>query len=109
MRVRSGGGLGSLLFSFVSDPKWVLRTPIVSVVLLEWANVQQLVQMWVLDHSAKGQSLGAWLSVQTALWLWLNFYRVITPDAKWAIRGTQLGITLNMAVCLSVLYWRYLA
>jgi hypothetical protein len=86
----------------------VLRTPILSVVLLEAANVQQLVQMWVLDHSAKGQSLTAWLSVQAALWLWLNFYRVITPDAFWAIWGTRLGIGLNMAVCLSVVYWRYL-
>lgn len=106
MRTPSAGGAIPRLFSFVSDPTWVLRTPILSVILLEAANAQQLVQMWVLDHSAKGQSLTAWLSVQAALWLWLNFYRVITPDAFWAIRGTRLGIALNMAVVLSVIYWR---
>jgi hypothetical protein len=90
----------------LGDPVWVARTPIISVCLLEAANVQQLFQMWAVDHSAKGQSLTAWLSVQVALWLWLNFYRVLTPHAVWAIRGTQLGIALNMVVCLSVLYWR---
>lgn len=84
-----------------------MRTPIVSVILLEAANFQQLWQMWVIDHSAEGQSVTAWLSVQVALWLWLNFYRVITPEARWAIWGTRLGITLNMLVVLSVLYWRY--
>lgn len=97
------GALNQLL----SDQKWVLRTPIASVILLEAANLQQLYQMWVVDHSAEGQSVTAWLSVQVALWLWLNFYRVITPQARWAIRGTQLGLALNMSVILTVLYWRY--
>ena len=92
--------------NILSDPKWVLRTPIISVLLLELGNLQQLWQMWVVDHSAKGQSITAWLSVQAALWLWLNFYRVITPDAVWAIWGTRVGIALNMSVVLSVLYWR---
>lgn len=90
----------------IDNPILVLRTPIISVALLEAANLQQLVQMWVVDHSAKGQSLTAWLSVQAALWLWLNFYRVLTPEAFWAIWGTRVGITLNMCVVLSVLYWR---
>lgn len=93
---------------FLTNKVWVLRTPILSVLLLELANIQQLWQMWVVDWSADGQSLTGWLCVQVALWLWLNFYYVITPDAKWAIRGTTLGIVLNMAVCLSVVYWRYL-
>lgn len=97
------------MLHLLNDPKWVLRTPIISVLLLEAANVQQLWQMWVVDWSADGQSLTAWLSVQAALWLWLNFYRVITPEARWAIWGTRLGIALNNAVCLSVFYWRYLA
>jgi hypothetical protein len=91
----------------LTDRKWVLRTPIITTFLLEIANVQQLWQMWVIDHSADGQSLTGWLSVQAALWLWLNFYRVITPEARFAIWGTRVGIALNMTVCLSVLYWRY--
>lgn len=97
----------AVLNQWLTDPKWVLRTPIASVILLEAANLQQLWQMWVVDRSAEGQSVTAWLSVQAALWLWLNFYRVITPQAKWAIRGTQLGLTLNMSVILTVLYWRF--
>ena len=96
------------MLTLLNDPVWVKRTPIISVMLLEGANIQQLFQMWVIDHSAEGQSLTAWVSVQVALWLWYNFYRVLVPDAVWAIRGTLLGITLNMLVCLSVVYWRFL-
>lgn len=92
--------------AFHSDPVWVARTPILTTILLEAANVQQMWQMWVVDHSARGQSLLGWLSVQAALWLWLNFYRVMTPGAVWAFRCQALGIGLNMAVVLSVIYWR---
>lgn len=88
------------------DPKWVARTPIASVALLEMANVQQLWRMWT-EWSSAGQSLWGWLFVNIALWLWLNFYRVLTPDAKWAIRGTMLGIALNAAVLVSVALLRY--
>ena len=90
-----------------SDPVWVARSPLVTTVLLEAANVQQMWQMWqmwVVDHSASGQSRTAWLSVQAALWL--NFYRVMTPGAVWAIRCQAFGIALNMAVVLAVFYWR---
>lgn len=103
----TGGGYHvPRLLSYVSDPVWVARSPIIAQTLLEAANVQQLIQMWVVDHSAQGQSVTAWASVQVALWLWLNFYRVLTPQAKWAIWGAEVGIALNMAVILSVIYWR---
>jgi len=87
------------------DPKWVGRTPIASVLLLEAANLQQLHRMWT-EWTAAGQSLFGWLCVQIALWLWLNFYLVLTPGEKWAIRGTQLGIVLNGAVILTVVFFR---
>jgi hypothetical protein len=91
--------------NFLRDRAWVLRTPIISVLLLEAANVQQLVHMWS-EWTAAGQSLWGWACVHAALWLWLNFYIVITPDAKWAIRGTIMGIFLNGAVILTVLFFR---
>lgn len=89
-----------------AEHKWVLRTPVLTTLLLESANVQQLWRMWT-EHTAAGQSLTAWVCVNIALLLWLNFYLVITPEAKWAIRGTAFGVCLNAAVILSVFYWRY--
>jgi len=89
-----------------NDPVWVARTPIISVALLEFANVQQLWRMWT-EHSALGQSVGAWITVNIALWLWVHFYRVMTPGAKWAIRGTMLGIGMNTMVILTVLWFRW--
>ena len=106
MSTFQAGGFVSRLFSSLSDPVWVARSPIIAQTLLEAANVQQLVQMWLIDHSADGQSVTAWASVQAALWIWYNFYRVLTPQAHWAIWGARVGIGLNMAVILSVLYWR---
>lgn len=85
----------------------VERTPIVTTMLLEAANVQQLQRMWT-ERTAAGQSLTAWLSVSAALLLWLNFYRVVTPQAKWAIRGTAVGVAMNALVILTVIYFRYL-
>lgn len=78
-----------------------------TTLLLEGANIGQLRRMWV-EQTAEGQSLTAWLLVSAALWLWLNFYRVITPDQKFAIRCTAFGIVMNALVILTVLYFRYL-
>jgi uncharacterized protein with PQ loop repeat len=90
-----------------SNPEWVARTPIITTLLLEAANVQQLFRMWT-EGTAKGQSMTAWISVNVALLLWLNFYRVITPNAKWAIRGTAFGVVMNAAVILTVIFFRYI-
>lgn len=95
------------MFQLLSDPKWVARYPFVTTLLLEAANVQQMWQMWMVDHGAEGQSLTGWLSVQAALWLWLNYYRVMVRGNGIAFWCQALGIAINMAVCLSVVYWRY--
>jgi hypothetical protein len=89
------------------DPKVVDKTPIVSVFLLEAANVQQIFRMWS-TWTAAGQSITAWLSVNLALWLWLNFYLVFNRENKFAIWGTAVGIGLNGLVILSVFYFRYI-
>ena len=90
------------------NPKLVDKTPLVTTFLLEAANVQQLFRMWT-TWTAAGQSYTAWISVNIALWLWLNFYLTFNRENKFAIYGTAFGICLNTAVILSVLYFRYLA
>lgn len=89
-----------------NNPAVVSNTPLIAVGLLEWANLSQLFRMWT-EWTAAGQSLVGWLSVHLALWLWLNFYRVITPNEKKAIYGTALGVIMNGAVILTVCYFRY--
>lgn len=86
-----------------NNPVWVARTPVLTVGLLEGANVGQLWRMWT-QHSALGQNVWSWLSVNIALWLWLNFYRVNVPGGlkSWAARATFAGILLNGAVIVSV-------
>ena len=89
------------------NPDIVTYSPIVTTCLLESANIGQMIRMWTY-HTAAGQSLISWAAVQVALWLWQNFYRVITPD-QWVARLTiKIGILLNFGVILSVIYWRYL-
>jgi hypothetical protein len=81
-------------------------TPILAVACLEWANLNQLYRMWT-EWTAAGQSLWGWMSVWVALVLWLNFYRVVTPNERFAFWGTVLGIVMNSAVILSVVFFRY--
>lgn len=95
------------MMRFLSDPKWVARTPLVTVCLLESANVGQLYRMWT-QHSALGQNVWSWLMVNVALWLWGNFYRVLTPTAVWAYWANRVGIALNSAVVLTVAYFRWI-
>lgn len=91
-----------------NDPKWVGRTPILTTLLLESANVGQIARMWT-HRTAAGQSISSWVCVNLALWLWANFYRVITPEQLWARRTIKVGIALNSAVILSAIWFRYLA
>ncbi len=89
-----------------NSPKWVNKTPIITTLMLEIANAGQIWRMWT-ERTAAGQSLIAWISVNLALMLWYNFYRVITPNEKWALWGTAAGIIMNWGVIFSVIYFRY--
>ncbi len=89
------------------NPKLVDKTPLVTTGLLEAANVQQLWRMWT-EHTAAGQSVTAWFSVNIALWLWLNFYLTFNRENKFAIIGTSVGIVLNALVIATVIFFRYL-
>jgi uncharacterized protein with PQ loop repeat len=90
----------------LNDPAVVKYTPIVTTVLLEGANCSQMLRM-IREHTAEGQSLSAWIMVSAALFLWFNFYRICTPDQKWAIRMQLAGIGINMCVIATVIYFRY--
>jgi hypothetical protein len=93
---------------FWNNPTIIGKTPLVTTFLLEYANMGQLWRMWT-EHTAAGQSLWSWLSVGMALVLWCNFYRVCCPKERFAFRCTEFGILMNALVCLSVVYWRYVA
>lgn len=87
--------------------EWFINySPVFSTILLEYANFGQIVEMWT-EKTAEGQSLLSWLAVNLALWLWLNFYMVATPQRKWAIRCQMLGIALNLIVVFSVVYFKH--
>jgi hypothetical protein len=90
-----------------NDPAWVARTPLLTVLLLEYANIGQLWRMWH-EHSALGQNVWSWVSINVALWLWLNYYRVIVPGGlrSVAARATMVGIVLNAAVIVTVAHFR---
>lgn len=89
-----------------NNRKLVEKTPILTNLLFEGANVHQLWRMWT-EHSALGQSALGWIQVHIALWLWWNFYRVVTPDQKWARISTSISIAVNALVIISVLYFRF--
>lgn len=95
-----------------NDPEWVARTPLITVGLFETANLGQIVRIWT-HHTAAGQNLTSWFEVNVALWLWANFYRVMSKAgpmqarqfrfARWTLK---IGIVLNTALILSVAYFR---
>ena len=95
------------ILKWIKDPKIVSNTPLVTVCLLEGANVSQIWRMWT-ERTADGQSLAGWLMVTAALVLWANYYKVCTPDQKKAFYCTLVGICLNCIVVFSVIYFRYI-
>lgn len=76
---------------------------------MEYANAGQLYRMWRV-HSALGQNVWSWISVNVTLWLWLNFDYVVVPGGvkSWAFRATALGLVLNTCVILTVAYFRWI-
>lgn len=88
--------------------RWAARAPILATALLEYANVGQLWRMWH-DRTSAGQELTAWISVFFALVAYQVFYRVVIPEQKWPARMNAVGIAMNIAVVLTVLYFRRFA
>ena len=96
------------MFAFLNDQKLVSLTPLLTAFIFEFANAGQLYEMWT-KHSAKGQSIYSWSVITLALLLWLNFYRVKTPEEKLAIWMTAVAICMNFLVIGSVAYFKFIA
>jgi len=88
----------------MNNKQLVMYSPIVSMVLLEGGNVLQLCKMWTY-HTSEGQSAWGWLSVNIALMLWWNWYRVFAPDQRHARIATGLGICINWCLILTILHF----
>lgn len=92
------------------DKRLVAKTPILTTLFLESANLGQIFRMWA-HQTADGQSLVGWILVNAALLLWLNFYYEELEEGegrKWAIWATTAGILLNACVIISVIVFRYI-
>lgn len=90
------------------NPALVSKTPLLVALFMEYANAGQLYRMWH-EHSALGQNVWSWIAVNITLWLWLNFDSVIVPGGtkSWAFRATAIGLVFNVAVILTVAYFRW--
>lgn len=91
---------------FWSNPTTVEYSPVVTSFLIEGSTFLHIRRMWT-EHSAVGQSLISWVFVIIAMFLWLNWYRVLTPEKKIAIYTVSFSVLVNIAALLSVIYWRY--
>ena len=91
---------------FWRDPDVVRLVPFATTALLESGNLFQLYQMWATGTAA-GQSPWGWICVNGALILWLVWYSVFTPEQRFAIWATRIGVAINACVIVSVLYFRY--
>lgn len=89
-------------------PNTINKAPILATVLLEYANVGQLYRMWH-DRTAAGQELTSWVAVCLALICYCVFFKVCTPEQKWARYMNLLGVGMNLLVCATVIYFRYCA
>lgn len=89
----------------ITQRRWASRIPIITTMLLESANLSQIIRM-VTERSARGQSILSWLLVVIALLLWSYYFRVITPKEKIALWSTYLGVVINSIVLGCVIYFR---
>lgn len=78
--------------------------PVLCTILLEYANVGQLIRMWA-EHTAAGQSLQGWFSVAAALILFCVYYRKKKLTVPfWT---TVFGVGMNATVWSTIIYFRY--
>lgn len=105
-RLRSFTGFWSWILSILSNHRIIDKTPIVTTLLFETANIGHVFRMWT-EKTAAGQSLTSWILVNLGLLAWYNWYRVFTPEQVWAKRTTLFGVTINTFVILSIAYFRF--
>lgn len=88
-----------------NNPDRVKFTPIIARCGFEVANIGFILRMFQ-THSSRDQSLLGWSLLLISLLLWVNFYRVCTPEQKIARYMSIVAALTNLAVFLTVIYFR---
>lgn len=84
-----------------NNKKWVARTPLLSTLLVESANLIQLARVW-REGTGQGQSILAWVCIGLALVVRFNYYRVILPNQRLARLCVLVGMVINVALIFSL-------
>lgn len=95
------------MLGWISNKAIVKYTPIITSLLIESGVLSQMIRMWAMG-SAMDQSLLGWIFVWCALLLWFNWYRVFTPDQKFAKWSTIGGLVINTMAIFTIIWYRYL-
>jgi hypothetical protein len=90
---------------WVSNPKVVRYTPIVTQVAFNVGTLMHIIRMWT-EGSSTGQSFWGWWLANFALLLWCNWYRVFTPGQKIPIYTAVFSIIVNTIAALTVFILR---
>lgn len=88
-----------------NNPARVKFTPVVARIGFEIANIEFIVRM-IETRSSRDQSLLSWVLLCGALLLWVNFYRVCTPEQIPARVMSIVAASTNMLVLATVIYFR---
>lgn len=92
---------------FLNNKKLFSFTPVATMFMIESANIQQVVQMFI-QKSSEGQSISGWICIIIALLMWANFYRLFNPEQKMAFWSALVGVFINTFVVLTIIYFRYI-
>lgn len=95
------------MFNWISNKAIVKYSPILTSIFIEGGVISQLLRMWG-EGAAADQSLIGWILVWCALLLWFNWYRVFTPEQKWAKWSTIGGLAINTVAIFTVIWYRFL-
>ncbi len=88
-----------------SDPKFIGKIiPVTAGIMNVYAFILQIIRM-IQDKSSLGQNPWSWGTILIILSLWAWFYKVCTPDNKFAYNMTRITLGFGIAVLLTNLYY----
>lgn len=90
-----------------NNPKAVKQVPLITMFLFDGGAIGQIIRMWTV-RSALGQSLISWIGVSFGLFLWVNYYRIMTPELKLPRYSALFSACINSCVWLTIIYFRYI-
>ena len=80
-------------------------TPVVTSVLFDVGAIGQILKM-IREGSSVGQSVSSWIMVTVGLLLWVNYYRVVTPELKLPRYTAAVSAAINFFVAVVALAYR---